>query len=58
MSQNSQGRPVDPKSERSLKPWEKLGMSRASFYWKKRYNDLPRAAPKRRKKARQPVYNF
>ena len=50
MSQKSQGRPVDPTSERSLKPWLKLGMSRATFYWRKRYDDLPkrrrrRAAP-------------
>src|SRR5580765_1698485 len=35
------GRPVDPDSEASQKPWEKLGISRASFYWKKRYGDLP-----------------
>ena len=38
----ARGRPVDPGSERSRKPWEKLGMSRASFYWRKRYGDLPK----------------
>lgn len=43
MAQKSQGRPVDPLSERSRKPWEKLGMSRASFYWRKRYGDLPKS---------------
>ena len=42
MSQKSQGRPVDPGSERSRKPWDRLGMSRASFYWRKRYGDLPK----------------
>lgn len=41
------GRPVDPDSEASRKPWEKLGMSRASFYWKKRYGDLPKARPRK-----------
>lgn len=51
MSQKSQGRPVDPQSERSRKPWLRLGMSRATFYWHKRYNDLPkRPLPKRKKK--------
>jgi hypothetical protein len=47
MSQKSMGRPVDPKSERSLKPWLKLEMSRASFYWRKRYGDLPKAKRRR-----------
>ena len=40
---------MDPKSERSRKPWVRLGMSRASFYWRKRYSDLP-AKPLRKKK--------
>ena len=31
---SKQGRPVDPKSESFRKPWEKLGISRATFYWK------------------------
>ena len=48
MSQKSQGRPVDPKSERSRKPWVRLGMSRASFYWRKRYGDLPKRTPRKR----------
>ena len=48
MSHRSQGRPVDPKSERSRKPWEKLGMSRASFYWRKRYGDLPKRAVRKK----------
>lgn len=44
------GRPVNPKSEASREPWKKLGMSRATFYWKKRYNDLPaRTSPRRRR---------
>jgi hypothetical protein len=30
------GRPVDPNSEASLKPWKALGVSKATFYWKKR----------------------
>src|SRR4029077_13147940 len=48
------GRPVDPDSEASQKPWEKLGMSRASFYWKKRYGDLPKNAhPGYRPRARK-----
>lgn len=47
MTQRSQGRPIDPKSERSLKPWDKLGMSRASFYWRKRYGDLPKRPVRR-----------
>jgi hypothetical protein len=34
------GRPPDPNSERSLKPWAKLNMSRAAYYWRKRYGDL------------------
>lgn len=42
MAQKSQGRTVDPASERSRKPWEQLGMSRAAFYWRKRYGDLPK----------------
>ena len=46
-----QGRPVDTRSERSRKPWEKLNMSRASFYWRKRYGDVPkRPLPKRKRK--------
>jgi hypothetical protein len=44
-----QGRPIDPKSERSRKPWEKFKMSRASFYWRKRYGDLPKRALARRR---------
>ena len=48
MSQKSQGRPVDPKSERSRKPWVRLGMSRASFYWRKRYGDLPQKPRKKK----------
>ncbi len=35
------GRPIDPTSERARKPWEGLGMSRATYNWKKRYGDLP-----------------
>lgn len=35
------GRPVDPNSEASLRPWAELGISRATYYWRKRYNDLP-----------------
>ena len=42
MARRSQGRPVDPTSERSRKPWKKLNMSRASFYWRKRYGDVPK----------------
>jgi hypothetical protein len=37
----STGRPVNPRSERSLKPWRALKMSRASYYWRKRYGGLP-----------------
>ena len=44
-----QGRPVDPKSERSRKPWEKYGISRAAFYWRKRYGDLPQKPPRKKK---------
>ena len=36
------GRPVDPDSERSRRSWVALGMSRATYYWKKRYSDLPK----------------
>lgn len=35
------GRPIDPTSERARKPWEELGISRATYHWKKRYGDLP-----------------
>jgi hypothetical protein len=35
------GRPIDPTSERAREPWEAHGLSRASWYWKKRYGDLP-----------------
>ena len=48
----AQGRPVDPRSERSRKPWEKLKISRASFYWRKRYGDLPTKAAAARKARR------
>jgi hypothetical protein len=41
------GRPVNPKSEASREPWKKLGISRATFYWKKRYGDLPKRAARR-----------
>jgi endonuclease I len=41
MSARKQGRPVDPKSEAQREPWRKLGISRATFYWRKRYGDLP-----------------
>jgi hypothetical protein len=36
------GRPIIPDSERQRAPWEMLGVSRATFYWKKRYGDLPK----------------
>ena len=35
------GRRPDPRSERSIQPWLKLKISRATYYWKKKYNDLP-----------------
>jgi len=35
------GRPINPKSERQCEPWEALGISRASYYWMKRYGALP-----------------
>ena len=47
-----QGRPVDPKSERSRKPWEKYGISRAAFYWRKRYGDLPQKPARKKAKKR------
>ena len=47
-----QGRPVDPKSERSRKPWEKYGISRAAFYWRKRYGDLPQKPARKKAKRR------
>ncbi len=37
----SPGRPVNPASERSRKPWEMLSMSRANYYWLKRFGKLP-----------------
>lgn len=36
------GRPIIPDSERQREPWKELGVSRATFYWKKRYGDLPK----------------
>jgi len=38
------GRPIIPDSERQCEPWKAFGMSRATFYWKKRYGDLPQDA--------------
>ena len=35
------GRPINPTSERQQKPWEELGMSRATYMTRKHYNDLP-----------------
>ena len=35
------GRPIVPTSERQKKPWKAHGKSRAWFYWRKRYGDLP-----------------
>lgn len=34
------GRPKNPASEASQRPWEKLKMSRTSYYVRKRYGDL------------------
>ena len=42
--EKKRGRPVDPASERSRRPWEALGMSRATYSIKKRYGDLPKTA--------------
>ena len=38
----ARGRPVDPDSERSRQPWAALGMSRATYAIRKRYDDLPK----------------
>ena len=38
-------RPRDPKSARSLKPWKKLGISRATYYRWKRQGKLPPESP-------------
>ena len=35
------GRPINPRSARQKKPWKVLCMSRATYYWKKKYGDLP-----------------
>ena len=35
------GRPTVPTSERQRTPWRAWGKSRAWFYWRKRYGDLP-----------------
>jgi hypothetical protein len=37
----TRGRPINLNSANQQKPWVALNMSRATFYWKKRYGDLP-----------------
>lgn len=38
------GRPKDPKSEASTRPWEKLKIGRTSYYVRKRYGGLTQAS--------------
>jgi len=35
------GRPIDPNSASQRTPWKAYGKSRAWYYWRKRYGDLP-----------------
>ena len=35
------GRPINSNSARQKTPWKAWGMSRAWYYWRKRYGDLP-----------------
>lgn len=35
------GRPIDPTSASQRTPWMAYGKSRAWYYWRKRYGDLP-----------------
>jgi hypothetical protein len=48
--ERKQGRPVDPKSEAQREPWKRLGVSRATYYWRKRYGDVPVRPVKAKKK--------
>lgn len=36
-----QGRPIVPTSARQKTPWKAYGISRATYYWRKGYDDLP-----------------
>lgn len=45
MLKTKRGRPIEPKSARQKRPWMRLGISRATFYWRKRYGDLPMPPP-------------
>lgn len=38
---SKQGRPIVPTSARQKTPWKAYGISRATFYTRKRYGDLP-----------------
>jgi hypothetical protein len=35
------GRPIVPTSASQLTPWKAYGKSRAWYYWRKQYGDLP-----------------
>ena len=35
------GRPIDPNSASQREPWRAYGISRATYYWYKRYDALP-----------------
>ena len=41
MSAKKLGRPIVPTSESFNKPWDALGVSRATYYWYKRFGELP-----------------
>lgn len=56
MIKRGPGRPIVPTSESFTKPWLKLGVSRATYYWRKRYNDLPTRKVRRRVKPEPPSW--
>ena len=49
-----QGSPLLTRRGESVqrKPWEKYGISRAAFSWRKRYGDLPQKPARKKAKKR------